>query len=196
MIKANEKRFVALLVVVLILGALLLSGCGGRYYDSNEFLSLPTKEKIIRVLEREGEVSGDMLVYNIPYISETVECDINLVYSYAEDAFMVEINDDLEGIENYNTQFAMLVYDQTLICNYVGILKENSLIISSGWGTLNRYQLFSMTTLTFGEISGEDYIEYYNDYGLVSLQLAVLVLGYELENYNVDFLGTYFAYYI
>ena len=182
MVKTKEKRIFAILFLLIMGTVLFLTGCEeNNYYESTEYLSLSNKDKIVKFLEREGEMQDNNLVYNIPYESENVTCDINLVYSYTEDAFMVSILDNT-SFDNYSLQFVILIYDYTLLSNFVGVEWDGSLITSMGRGTLNRGELFTMTALDFA--------------GLLMLQLATLIIGQELENYSIEFLEFYFNYYV
>ena len=179
--------FISLVCITLF----LFVGCG-NYYESEDYLNLSTKQKIIEVLRREGTEQGDYYIYQTTDWSEESKFEVIFSYDIYDDEFMLIINMENSGSPAYKEMFATEITENTYN-TYIGELTYYGLEIASGGGLYNRTQLLDLSSLPVTTFDGDEtYRDIAGTFAAIGLKIGVLQIHIAFEEFGIDFIGTYF----
>lgn len=189
--KFTEKYVVIILIICFLF---ILQGCGEKYYEKTSFINMSTKEKIIKVIEKEGNnLDESLLSFTTSLSLESAFMEITLCYFTEEDNFLLTINNKFINMPEYEFNVALLIDEKTRYSAFGGWVNYYSYEIIECMGMLNRSSLLNINNVTFSSYKGdEEYKSLASETIALFFKIGVMQIDLEFEKYNINFIETYF----
>ena len=191
--KINRKLiFCTIFACLICITSFLLVGCGD-YYESEDYLNLSTKQKIVEVLKREGVHQDDYYIYQTNDSSGNSSFETTFAYNIIDDMFILMIDIESNDSPGYKETFATWITENTYNV-FVGEITYYGIEIASGGGRYNRAQLLELSSLSITTYEGDEtYRDIAGTFAALGLKIGVLQIHNALYEFGIDFLGTYFS---